>query len=78
MIINDYFDYKSGVDKNKKGKVLNKGFLKSEDVLNFSNLLNMLNFYLICLIDSNITSIATNTTAIATNTTNLENKLDLV
>lgn len=54
MIINDYFDYKSGADKNKKGKILNKGFLKSEDVLNFSNLLNMLNFYLIALIDSNI------------------------
>ncbi len=52
MIINDYFDYICGVDKYKDWKVLNKGLLKSEEVLRASYLLNVINIILISLINN--------------------------
>jgi 4-hydroxybenzoate polyprenyltransferase len=52
MIINDYFDYIRGVDKYKDWKVLNKGLLKSEEVLRVSYLLNVINIILISLINN--------------------------
>jgi len=52
MIINDYFDYIHGVDKYKDWKVLNKGLLKSEEVLRASYLLNVINIILISLINN--------------------------
>ena len=36
MVINDYYDYKLGTDKNKSLKVLNKKDLTTEEVLYFS------------------------------------------
>ena len=54
MVINDYYDFKNGVDSTKKNKVLNIGYLTSEQVLHFSYLLNILTFYLISFIDNNL------------------------
>tara|TARA_B000000475_G_scaffold259078_1_gene241693 strand:- start:1936 stop:2790 length:855 start_codon:yes stop_codon:yes gene_type:complete len=54
MVINDYYDYKNGVDSEKKNKILNLGYLTSEQVLHFSYLLNILTFYLISFINNNL------------------------
>ena len=54
MVINDYYDYKNGVDSEKKNKILNLGYLSSEQVLHFSYLLNILTFYLISFINNNL------------------------
>lgn len=54
MIINDYFDYKNGIDINKKNKILNKGYITTEEVIYISNLLNLISYYLICIINNNL------------------------
>tara|TARA_Y100000389_G_scaffold133164_1_gene130636 strand:- start:6952 stop:7818 length:867 start_codon:yes stop_codon:yes gene_type:complete len=54
MVINDYYDYKNGVDSEKKNKILILGYLTSEQVLHFSYLLNILTFYLISFINNNL------------------------
>ncbi len=54
MIINDYFDYKNGVDINKKKKILNKGYITTEEVIYISNLFNLISYYLICIINNNL------------------------
>lgn len=54
MIINDYFDYKNGVDINKKNKILNKGHITTEEVIYISNLLNLISYYLISIINNNL------------------------
>ena len=54
MVINDYYDYKNVVDSKKNNKILNLGYLTSEQVLHFSYLLNILTFYLISFINNNL------------------------
>lgn len=55
MIINDYFDYRSRVDKSDINKVLNQKFVKAEEVLHISYILSMISFYLINIfIDNNL------------------------
>tara|TARA_B110001450_G_scaffold115482_1_gene109201 strand:- start:1527 stop:2450 length:924 start_codon:yes stop_codon:yes gene_type:complete len=53
MVINDYYDYKLGTDKDKSLKVLNKKDLTTEEVLYFSTYLGLLSYYLSSLIDNN-------------------------
>jgi 4-hydroxybenzoate polyprenyltransferase len=53
MVINDYYDYKLGTDKDKSLKVLNKNDLTTEEVLYFSTYLGLLSYYLSSLIDNN-------------------------
>ena len=46
MVINDYYDYKSGTDNLKDSKILNKKILTSEEVLYFSMYLALTCYYL--------------------------------
>jgi len=52
MVINDYYDYKSGTDKDKSLKVLNKKDLTTEEVVHFSTYLGLLSYYLSALINN--------------------------
>lgn len=54
MVINDYYDYKLGTDKDKSLKVLNKKDLTTEEVLYFSTYLGLLSYYLSSLINNNL------------------------
>jgi 4-hydroxybenzoate polyprenyltransferase len=54
MVINDYYDYKSGTDNLKDSKILNKKILTSEEVLYFSMYLALTCYYLTSLVNNNI------------------------
>lgn len=54
MVINDYYDYKLGTDKDKSLKVLNKKDLTTEEVVHFSTYLGLLSYYLSSLINNNL------------------------
>jgi geranylgeranylglycerol-phosphate geranylgeranyltransferase len=54
MVINDYYDYKLGTDKDKSLKVLNKKDLTTEEVVHFSTYLGLLSYYLSSLIDNTL------------------------
>ena len=42
------------LDINKKNKILNKGYITTEEVIYISNLLNLISYYLICIINNNL------------------------
>ena len=52
MVINDYYDYKSGTDNAKTLKVLNNNELTTEEVLYYSMYLAIASYYLTSFINN--------------------------